>query len=123
MGDLAERTVRLAGNSGNRYEFALYPLEHRFVHTRDAVYVVGRLNQREAGEADFEPLFVSQTGLLAERINEHRRNGCFNADEATHVGVYTVLSEPLRIAIVNDLIKRHAPRCPGLERCGACRFA
>ncbi len=122
MTDLAERTASLAGKSGNRYEFALYPLDHHFVHTIAAVYVVGRTSPEADGSLRFDPTFCSETGDLGARLLDHRMRGCFDESDDDTVGVYAVFSDALRIAIVNDLNAARPASCTLLETCGACEF-
>ncbi|RMF19697.1 MAG: hypothetical protein D6760_12825, partial [Deltaproteobacteria bacterium] len=101
MTDLAEQTISLAGKSGNRYEFALYSLDYNFVHTKEAVYVVGKTKVDDDGSMRLDPTFCGETDNLGARMLDHRARGCFEGNDS--VGVYAVLSDALRIAIVNDL--------------------
>ena len=122
MTNLAERTASLAGKSGNRYEFALYSLDHHFVHPIAAVYVVGRTSLDEDGSPRLHPTFCGETSELGSRLLDHRARGCFDGSENDTVGVYAVLSDALRVAIVNDLNAARPSACALLETCGACEF-
>ncbi len=123
MTDVAERTVSIAGKSGNAYTFAIYPFSHHFVHTRETVYVVGKSTPSSSGEPTITPTFFGETDDLRQRMEQHASTCWFvdNGDDV--IAVYAVAAEALRIAIRRDLIGNRAAACALIDRCGTCPFS
>jgi predicted GIY-YIG superfamily endonuclease len=97
--------VSVAGASGQKYEFSVYHWGQQFKQV-GGVYLV--LKRRIS---DYEILYIGQTGDLSERFDDHHKQGCFNRNARTHIGVRVENSEAARLAIERDLLGNYKTAC------------
>lgn len=98
--------ITLRGKSGASYDFEVYPWGQEF-RPVGAVYAV----LRERADGRYDVLYIGQTGDLSDRFANHHRQGCFDRNGKTHVGVHQESSEQRRLSIEKDLIDGYDPPC------------
>lgn len=92
------------GASGTTYTLEVHPLGTQF-RAVSGVYVVCKGNT---------PLYVGQTGNLAERFEDHHKTFCWRSRGADRMAVMAVSGgETHRLAIERDLIQSLNPPCNG----------
>lgn len=99
-------SVPLAGRSGERYTFAVWPRQTRFA-AKGGVYAMAR---HIAGER-YDIIFIGETGDLSRRPFQKDRVPCFNQNGADHILCLDEQSAARRAAIVADLLQAMQPVC------------
>lgn len=99
-------TVTAAGASGSNYSFDVYPWGTAF-RPLGAVYLVLRRN----ANGRYDILYVGQTGDLSERFDQHHKQGCFDRNQRTHIGILLEGNELRRLAIERDLLGNYQTVC------------
>jgi excinuclease UvrABC nuclease subunit len=100
-----EGKVSVVGASGRSYEFMVYPWGQAF-NPVGGVYLVLK---RKIG--NYEILYIGQTRDLSERFDDHHKQGCFDRNDRTHIGVLVVSTEQERLAIERDLLGHYKTAC------------
>ena len=101
------RTIRWLGQSGQQYEYLIYPLGTNF-KSAPGNYIFAR--EQSNG---FVPIYIGQTSDLAERFDYHHKIGCIRKLEATHIHVHSNTSQSARLNEERDLVQRWNPPCNG----------
>ncbi len=99
-------TLPLRGRSGATYLFTVFPWGTSFKQL-GGVYVVLRREQLD----QYTVLYVGQTEDLRTRFDNHHKQGCFDRNRKTHIGVLLESSEQRRLAIEADPIAAYRPTC------------
>lgn len=60
---------------------------------------------------NYEILYIGQTGDLSERFDDHHKQGCFDRNDRTHIGVRVVNTEQERLDIERDLLGHYKIAC------------
>jgi hypothetical protein len=106
-------TMTTKGLSGNSYNFFVYPIDQSF---RDvgAIYIVTRRYQK-ADKSGFahEFIYIGETGDLSTRFDDHHKADCFKSHNANCICTLVEEDQDNRLAIEDDLVKRHDPPCNG----------
>lgn len=100
-----ENKVVVNGASGRTYELILYPWGQAF-NPVGGVYLVLKRKISNYGI-----LYVGQTGDLKQRFDCHHKQGCFDQNAKTHIGVRAVSSDKERLAIERDLLDHYKTTC------------
>jgi len=100
-----EGKVKVIGASGRGYEFIVFPWGQTF-NPVGGLYLVLK---RTIG--NYEILYIGQTGDLSERFDDHHKQGCFDRNAKTHIGVRVVNVEQERLAIERDLLGNYKTAC------------
>jgi len=100
-----EGRIKVIGASGRSHEFVIYPWGQKF-NPVGGVYLVLK---RNIGK--YEILYIGQTGDLSERFDDHHKQGCFDRNAKTHIGVRVVSTEQERLAIESDLLGNYKTAC------------
>lgn len=100
--------VTATGASGRKYEFDVYPWGQTF-NAVGGVYLV--LRKKPGPQPTYDVLYVGQTGDLSERFDAHHKQGCFDRNAKTHIGVKVERAEQTRLIIERDLIANYQPAC------------
>ncbi len=103
-----EDTVTVTGASGRKYDFDVYPWGQIF-NPVGGVYLI--LKKRSGVNVTYDILYVGQTGDLSQRFDDHHKQGCFDRNGKTHIGVHVESSEQVRLSIERDLIANYTPIC------------
>jgi len=99
-------TVTSVGASGGRYSFDVYSWGQAF-RALGGVYLV----LRRTANGNYDVLYVGQTGDLSERFDQHHKQGCFDRNQRTHIGILLEGSEQRRLAIEQDLLGNYKTVC------------
>ncbi len=102
----AEGKVTVTGASGTQYEFEVYPWGTSF-KPLGGVYLV----LKKKLLADYDLLYIGQTGDLSERFDNHHKADCFNRNGKTHIAIRLEESEQRRLNIETDLIRNYKTSC------------
>jgi hypothetical protein len=100
-----EDRVTVKGASGRAYEFMVYPWGQKFNPVGGEYLVL----KRQIG--NYGILYIGQTGDLSERFDDHHKQGCFDRNAKTHIGVRVENSEAGRLAIESDLLGNYKTVC------------
>lgn len=99
------------GQSGAKYDFAVYPLGTDF-KPLGAVYIVTKRTVKDgSGTHDF--IYIGQTEDLSTRFDDHHKDACFTKHGANCISVHLNSSESQRLDIETDLCRLHNPPCNG----------
>jgi len=101
----AEDRVTVAGQSGTKYDFEVYPWGTSFSPV-GGLYLVLKKQI-----ANYNILYIGQTGDLSERFDYHHQAPCFNRNGKTHIAVRGEGTEQRRLAIETDLIRNYKTSC------------
>ena len=102
MTKLADLTVE--GQSGNKYEFEVYPRQTAFNHV-GAVYLLTKRTKKSNGTGTHEFLYVGETGNLSTRFDNHHKQDCFDERGANCICVHQDGDEKSRRAKESDLLE------------------
>jgi hypothetical protein len=100
-----EDRVTVTGQSGTTYDFEVYPWGTSF-NPVGGLYLVLKKQP-----ANYNILYIGQTGDLSERFDNHHQAPCFNRNGKTHVAVRGEGTEQRRLAIETDLIHNYKTSC------------
>lgn len=96
----------LVGATKRSYGFQVYTWGTNF-NRAGAVYAV--LKQTSPGR--YQVIYIGQTGDLSQRFNDHHKQGCFDRNGKTHIGVYPEPTESKRFDVETDLVRNYNPTC------------
>ncbi|OGQ97556.1 MAG: hypothetical protein A2521_10230 [Deltaproteobacteria bacterium RIFOXYD12_FULL_57_12] len=109
VNDMAqEEIVTVIGSSGQKYEFAVFRWGQAF-NPVGGVYLV--LRKRIGIISTHDILYIGQTGDLSERFDDHHKQGCFDRNARTHIGVRVENLEAARLAIERDRLGNYKTAC------------
>jgi len=103
-------TISWMGESGQQYQFSVYPWGTNFEENWEAVYFVTKRRPNAKGHTR---IYVGQTDDLSTRFNCHHKRVCFEQYGANCVCVYTEDDEDTRLEIEQDIINNYGPPCNG----------
>ena len=97
------------GVSGRAYRYWIYPIGAS-LKAAAGNYVFARRNHL----GQWVPVYIGQTGDLAERFDQHHKTPCILRSGATHIHAHlTQGGESVRLAEERDLITMYNPSCNG----------
>ena len=102
-----KETITAIGKSGTKYEFQVFPWGTSF----NAVAAVYLVLKKQAGK--YPVLYVGETEDLKERFENHHKQGCFDRNGKTHVGVLQEGIGTRRLRIEADLVANYNPPVTG----------
>ncbi len=98
-------TILLKGSSGISYNFDVYPWRAPF-KSLGAVYAVLNRNAN-----NYSTLYIGQTSDLSTRFENHHKQGCFDRNGKTHIGIHLDSSAASQLAKERDLVVNYNPVC------------
>jgi hypothetical protein len=102
-------TINWRGASGREYRYWIYPIDSPF-QDEPGNYIFAKETRPRA----WSPVYVGQTGSLADRLADHEKELCARRSGATHIHVHTnSQGEMPRRTEESDLIKKWQPTCNG----------
>lgn len=101
-----ERIIVFEGESGNKYQFTIYPANTNFNENIGAVYVFCSKNIK-----GFTPLYIGETGELGKRIADHEKWDCVLSHDCTHICIRAVSGRDERLDIETDLRHNYNTPC------------
>ena len=104
--------IEIAGKSGSKYSFGVYPYDTTWKEI-GAVYVVTKRTVQPNGSGTHDFIYVGQTDNLKERHTGHHKADCFTRRGANCLCALVEESEETRLAIETDLIAGHTWPCNG----------
>ena len=104
--------MEIAGGSGRKYTFGVYPYETSWKEI-GAVYVVTKRTVKTEGGGNHDFIYVGQTENLKERHENHHKADCFEKHGANCLCVHVEEIEAKRLLIEADLIDGHKWPCNG----------
>lgn len=110
MAKLAD--IEIAGASGKKYSFEIYPSDSTW-NEIGAVYVVSKRTMKPGGGGSHEFIYVGQTDNLKERHANHHKANCFEKHGFNCVCVHVEKDEETRLGIEADLVDARAWPCNG----------
>ncbi len=102
--------ITLTGTSGQTYEFAVYPLDSKFVPV-GVVYYISERTMTESDKGSHTSLYIGQSGDISTCFEEHHQQDCFTAIGANSIGLHVDSSEQSRREKVRDLVNALQPPC------------
>ncbi len=104
--------IEIAGKSGAKYSFGIYPYETEWKEI-GAVYVVTKRTAKPDGSGTHSFIYVGQTDNLKERHTSHHKADCFERNNANCLCVHVEGVEKTRRAIEADLLAARNWPCNG----------
>jgi hypothetical protein len=102
--------MTLTGQSGQKYQFDVYPLTTTFKAV-GAVYYISKRTPKQDGGGDHSKIYIGQTGDLSDRFDNHHKADCFEKRGANCISVHTDDDEDSRLTKEADLIDAYKPPC------------
>ena len=104
---MAERTILWKGQSGEEYKYWISEIDSTYKHVAGNYILV-----KETEPNTFNPLYIGESGDLADRLPGHEKWPCANSHGVTHVCSHTNNSgESVRRQEEVDLIAEWQPPC------------
>lgn len=100
------------GESGAKYNFAIYPFGTDFKAV-GAVYIVTKRTVKSDGGGNHNFIYVGQTGDLSTRFDDHHKAACFKKNGANCICIHLNGKESQRLDIETDLVMHYNPPCNG----------
>ncbi len=107
MGKIA--TVAFAGASGAEYSFEVYTLDTSFNNV-GAVYMFTVRTVSE-GKGAHEPIYIGETGELADRYVNHEKWPCVEMHGANCICMHRDDNQASRLDKETDLLRANDPPC------------
>ena len=104
-------TIEIAGKSGSKYSFDVYPYESNWAEVGAVYAVTKRTVQNGSGSHNF--IYVGHTDNLKERHTSHHKADCFARQSANCLCVHVEAVEETRLTIEADLLAGHVWPCNG----------
>lgn len=102
-------TIEWPGLSGQTYTYYIFPIG-TFLKDVPGNYVFAK----ESRPGFWTPIYVGETGSLAERFDNHHKMPCIKANGATHIHAHESNTNALvRRTEEQDIINRWNPPCNG----------
>jgi hypothetical protein len=101
--------ITFVGNSGNRYEFTLYPLDARFKAGYGGVYFVTSRHDQEHAHHSHHNIFGGETDDLSSVLSDHPKQALFETEQANCVAVHATRNAPARARILAELVEKYSP--------------
>lgn len=113
----ADPTAKLAdityeGDSGQRYSFAVYPINTTF-NSVGGVYLITKRTESTDGTATHAVIYIGQTNDLCDRFTDYHRLPGFARNYANCICVLQEENEETRLDVETDLIRGHRTPCNG----------
>ncbi len=102
--------ITLTGESGNKYNFNVYPIDTDFKPI-PVVYYISKRTEDSDGSGRHSQIYIGQTSDASERFDNHHKAQCFINDNANCVSIHGDSSEKSRLAKEADLINAYNPPC------------
>jgi hypothetical protein len=99
-----------SGQSGEKYQFFVYPLNESFKSV-GAVYAVSRRYRDKKGGYSYHIVYLGETSDLATRLQHHRDSDCFARHHANCVCTHLDSDQDSRLAKKDDLLRNCTPDC------------
>ena len=106
-----EGTVKFIGNSGDEYEFYIYPIGTTFSDEEGGVYIFTRRSQDQQGVLWHQPIYIGKTKSLKDRLLDHNEENCVAENGGTHICVRVVETAVSRGYIELDLLANYDTPC------------
>jgi len=103
-------TLNLYGNSGNKYQFEIYPIDTTF-DPGPALYAITRRYVSADGENRHSVVFIGHSDDISRSFVKHKKRDCFKRHEANCICIQQDSIEKSRLFKVKDLTDRIKPRC------------
>ena len=101
-------TAMFTGQSGQKYQFFVYPMNEPFKSV-GAVYAVSRRYRDNKGGYSYDLLFVDETRDLATRLENHREWDGFARQHANCICTHLDNDQHSRFAKKEDLLRHYTP--------------
>lgn len=105
-------TLTLIGESGQEYQFDVYPIDTSF-NSLGAVYYISKRDRKSDGKGSHTKIYIGQTGDLSERFDNHHKADCFTSHSANCISILLESNESNRFKIETDLVRAYNPPCNG----------
>lgn len=102
--------VTWIGDSGQSYDFELYPM-HTIFRPIPACYIF----VKQVDTQSWGAIYIGETENIRQRFDWHEKMPCITRHGATHVCIYTQGMEGRlrRYTLEGDLLRRISPPCNG----------
>ena len=95
------------GASGKKYNYWIHKIGTSFVN-KPGNYIYAK----ETSPRKWKPVYIGETGSLAERLANHEREECALNNGATHIHGHTsTTGRHIRLVEEADLIEKWKPAC------------
>jgi len=101
-------TATFTGQSGQKYQFFVYPMNESFKSV-GAVYAVSRRYRDSNGGYGYDILYLDETSDLAARLENHKEWDCFARQHANRVCTHLDNDQHSRFAKKEDLLRHCTP--------------
>ena len=100
-------TATFTGQSGQKYQFFVYPMNESFKSV-GAVYAVGRRYRDNKGGYSYDLLYVGETSDLATRLENHHKDwDYFARQHANCICAHLDNDQHSRFTKKEDLLRHH----------------
>lgn len=104
-------TITFTGESGNEYDFDIYPIDTTWRDGIGAVYVVTYRYKKENGKFYHTRIYIGQTDDLKGRLEDHHQIECIQNHDANCVCIHLDADEKSRVKKETDLIRGNSTKC------------
>ena len=102
-----EPDIQWTGESGTKYGYWIHSINTTFSES-PANYIFAKVTEPNT----WEPIYIGQTGNIAERLEDQYKKECIQRNGATHIHIHkSSSSEEKRKTEETDLINNYHPVC------------
>lgn len=102
--------LNLYGNSGNKYQFEIYPIDAVF-DQQPALYAVTRRYISSDGDNRHSVVYIGESDDISKSFVKHKKRDCFKQHEANCICIQLDSNKRSRLFKMKDLTDRINPRC------------
>jgi hypothetical protein len=103
-------TATFSGQSGQKYQFFVYPMNQAFKNV-GAVYAVSRRYRNNRGGYSYNIIYLDETSDLATRLEKHNEWDCFARQYANCICSHLDNDRDSRLAKKEDLLRHCTLYC------------
>ena len=104
-------TLTLKGQSGQTYDFDVYPSITSWNSGVACVYYISKRTEKSDGTGSHTPIYVGETEDLKDRLGNHHKQQCFDNKGYNAVSINKESNGQSRLSIESDLIASHDLPC------------
>ena len=104
-------TLTLTGQSGQTYNFDVYPSDASWNSGIACVYYISKRTKKSDGTGSHNAIYVGETEDLKDRLANHHKQQCFDSNGYNAVSIHQESNSQSRLSVESDLIASHDLPC------------
>lgn len=97
-------TLTLTGQSGQTYDFDVYPASTKWADNVGCVYYISKRTVKSNGHGNHSAIYVGETEDLKARLANHHKQSCFDNHNYNAVSIHKISGANARQTAESDLI-------------------